>query len=153
MTLPDALVLREALSEAGGFRIGERLTEMSDRPTAVILVDNKMATGLYHKLYEADVVPGRDIAVVGFDDSPQGHFLTPSLTRFRVSLEDLGRKLGEHLCAAIDARAAGEYAEGPQTIWPMEMVPGDSDVLPRMPAWANPQGKRSNPRAVSARRL
>ena len=130
MTLADDLVLREALTEAGGVRIGERLTQFDDPPTAVLLVDNKMATGLYHKLFDVGVIPGRDIAVIGFDDSPQGGYLNPALTRFRLSLEDLGRKLGEHLFAAMDAKAAGTPPPALQTVWPMEMVVGDSDKSP-----------------------
>ena len=130
MTLADDLVLREALTEAGGVRIGERLMQFAEQPTAVLLVDNKMATGLYHKLFDAGVIPGRDIAVIGFDDSPQGHYLNPPLTRFRLSLEDLGRKLGQHLFVAMDAKAAGTPQPALQTIWPMEMVVGESDKSP-----------------------
>ena len=129
--LTDDLVLREPLSEAGGFRLGERLLAMTDRPTAVLLVDNKMATGLYHRFHDAGVVPGRDIAVIGFDDSPQGAFLVPALTRFRVSLSDLGRKLGEDLVEVIEAKAAGQHPPARQTIWPMELIPGESDGPPR----------------------
>jgi DNA-binding LacI/PurR family transcriptional regulator len=127
IALGDELVLREPLSETGGLRVGERLLGLAERPTAILLVDNKMATGLYHRFYEAGIVPGRDVAVIGFDDSPQGAFLTPALTRFHVSLSDLGRTLGEHLVAAMDARAAGHKPAPLQTIWPMQLIPGESD--------------------------
>jgi DNA-binding LacI/PurR family transcriptional regulator len=130
LTLADDLVLREALTEAGGVRVGERLTQFDEPPTAVLLVDNKMATGLYHRLSDAGVIPGRDIAVIGFDDSPHGGYLNPPLTRFRLSLEDLGRKLGEHLFAAMDANVAGAPPPALQTIWPMELVVGESDKGP-----------------------
>lgn len=128
--LREELILREPLSEAGGFHAGERLLAMADRPTAILLVDNKMATGLYHRFREAGVVPGRDITVIGFDDSPQGEFLTPALTRFRVSLADIGRKLGEDLMAVIEAKAAGRPIVPLQTICRMELVPGESDGPP-----------------------
>ena len=125
IVLDDGLVMREPLSEAGGFRIGERLIALDELPSAVLLVDNKMATGLYHQLYDAGVIPGRDIAVIGFDDSPQAQYLSPALTCFRVSLADLGRKLGETLIAAMDAGKSGTRPW--QTVWPMEMVVGKSD--------------------------
>jgi DNA-binding LacI/PurR family transcriptional regulator len=126
IALADDMVLREPLSEAGGFSVGERILAMTTPPSAILLVDNKMATGLYHKFNEAGVVPGRDISVIGFDDSPQGAFLTPALTRFRLSLGELGRKLGEDLVAAMEAKAAGKRLPALQTIWPLELVPGDS---------------------------
>jgi DNA-binding LacI/PurR family transcriptional regulator len=125
IALTDELVIREPLTEAGGSRVGERLMEMHDRPTAVLLVDNKMATGLYHNLYESNLVPGRDIAIIVFDDGPQAQYLSPALTCFRVSLTDLGRKLGETLIGAIEGTASG--ARPQQTIWPMEMAIGKSD--------------------------
>jgi len=125
IALTDELVIREPLTEAGGFRMGHRLMEMDDRPTAVLLVDNKMATGLYHQLYEANLVPGRDIAIIGFDDSPQAQYLSPALTCFRVSLADLGRKLGETLIAAMENKVSGAHPQ--QTVWPMEIVIGESD--------------------------
>jgi DNA-binding LacI/PurR family transcriptional regulator len=141
--LADELVFHEPLTETGGFRLGEQVLAMRDPPSAVLLVDNKMATGLYHKFHEAGVVPGKDIAVIGFDDSPQGAFLTPALTRFRVSLSDLGRQLGEHLVAAMDARAANQPAPALQTIWPMELVPGDSDGPARSASISNRSSRRS----------
>jgi DNA-binding LacI/PurR family transcriptional regulator len=135
IALADELVLREPLSEAGGFNVGERILAMAEAPSAILLVDNKMATGLYHKFNEAGVVPGRDISVIGFDDSPQGAFLTPSLTRFRLSLGGLGNlggKLGEHLTAAMDAKAAGKRPPALHTIWPLELVPGASVGQPKL---------------------
>jgi DNA-binding LacI/PurR family transcriptional regulator len=143
MALDDSLVMREPLSEAGGLRVAERILAMDDRPTAILLVDNKMATGLYHRFHDAGVLPGRDIAVIGFDDSPQGEFLMPALTRFRASLPDLGRKLGEDLVEVIEAKTAGHQPPARQTIWPMELVPGESDGPPR---FAAPPRKRA-PRA------
>jgi DNA-binding LacI/PurR family transcriptional regulator len=123
--LTDELVIRVPLTEAGGFRVGERLAGFDHRPTAVLLVGNKMTTGLYHQLDEADLVPGRDVAIIGFDDSPQTQYLSPALTCFRASLADLGRKLGETLVAVIKKKASRTASK--QTVWPMEMVIGDSD--------------------------
>jgi hypothetical protein len=58
----------------------------------------------------------------------------PALTRFRASLPDLGRKLGEDLVEVIEAKAAGHQPPARQTIWPMELVPGESDGPPRFAA-------------------
>ena len=122
----EGLVLREELTETGGFRVAERLLAMSDRPTAILLVDNKMATGLYRKLGEADVLPGRDIAVIGFDNTPQNQYLSPTLTCFRTELSELGARLGETLINEIDRKAAGTH-KAMQTVWPMQMIVGESD--------------------------
>jgi len=119
--LTDDLVLREAPNEAGGSRIGGRLIAMADRPTAVVLVDNKMATGLYHRLYEAGLAPGRDVAIIVLDDGPHTQYLSPPLTCYRVPLREIGRSLGEMLVNAIDGGAPRHV------ITPMELVAGGSD--------------------------
>lgn len=124
--LAGEYVLRESLTEAGGYRVGERLLSLVDRPTAIVLVENTMAIGLYHKLQDAKLIPGRDIAVVGFDNSPNGEFLRPTLTQFQVSLHDLGGWLGEHMVSLLEAKAAGRRTRHVSKIWPMEMIVGES---------------------------
>ena len=101
-----------------------------------------MAIGLYTKLDEAGLTPGRDIAVVGFDLSPTfAQFLKPSLTQFRLSLVDLGRWLGEHMLRLIEAKQSGETdAIGERKIWPMEIVLGGSTAMrlpTSQPRWAD----------------
>ena len=128
--LTEDLIFREAMSEAGGARLGERLLACEARPTAVVMVENSMAIGLYPKLREAGVKPGRDIAVVGFDQSPTSSlFLQPSLTQFRLSLFDLGDWLGTHMLALLDARRSGRTVAPARKIWPLELVPGESTAM------------------------
>ncbi len=124
--LPHELVLQEPLTESGGYRVGERLLAMNDRPTAVVMVDNNMAIGLYHIFQEAKIIPGKDISVVGFDQSPNGEFLRPSLTQFEVPLGQLGRWLGEHIMLLIQSNAEGKKLEHFAKIWPMKMILGES---------------------------
>jgi DNA-binding LacI/PurR family transcriptional regulator len=126
IVLSEELVLREPLTESGGYRVGERLLAMDERPTAIVLVDNNMAIGLYHIFQDAKIIPGRDISIVGFDESPNGEFLRPSLTQFEVPLVQLGRWLGEHIVLLIEAKAANKRLPHFAKIWPMKMILGDS---------------------------
>ena len=127
--LTDELIIRGSMSEAGGYNIAERLLALENRPTAVVVVENSMAIGLYSKLHEAGVPPGRDIAVVGFDRSlTNGLFLKPSLTQFSLSLVDLGCWLGEHLLELIEAKRKGSPIPFARKIWPLEMVVGGSTM-------------------------
>lgn len=122
-----ALVLRAASSEQGGYQIGHEIMTMRERPTAVILIYELMAIGLYRRLSEAGLRAGRDLAVIGFRESPQARFLSPTLTCFRMSLRDLGIALGESLLASMPAYAE-IYPQGiVHRLWPMELVPAESD--------------------------
>jgi DNA-binding LacI/PurR family transcriptional regulator len=123
------LVIRVKSSEQGGYQAGHELLMIEQRPTAIILIHELMAIGLYRRLSEAGVVPGRDLAVVGFREEPRTHFLQPTLTSFRMSLRDLGAQLGETLLATMPAYA-DHYPQGARNrIWPLELIPGESDAF------------------------
>ncbi|MGO4440661.1 LacI family DNA-binding transcriptional regulator [Rhizobium sp. RAF56] len=125
---PD-LVIRVKSSEQGGYQAGHELLRIEERPTAVILIYELMAIGLYRRLMEAGIVPGRDLAVIGFREEPRAKFLHPALTCFRMSLRDLGIELAETLLATMPAYADA-YPQGRRnTIWPLELAPGESDAF------------------------
>jgi DNA-binding LacI/PurR family transcriptional regulator len=124
-----SLVLRVASSELGGYQLAHDILTMENRPTAVVLVYELLALGLYRGLNEAGVTPGKDIAVIGFRESLVARFLSPTLTCFRLSLRDLGVALGESLLASLPAYAE-IYPQGlVQRVWSMELVPGESDAM------------------------
>lgn len=123
------LVLRVASSELGGYQLAHDILAMEERPTAVVLVYELLALGLYRGLNEAGVTPGKDIAVIGFRESLVAKFLSPALTCFKLSLRDLGIALGESLLASMPAYAE-IYPQGTvRRVWPMELVPGESDAF------------------------
>lgn len=57
------------------------------RPTAFVCASDTLAMGVLHTLAERGLHPGRDIAVVGFDDSQVAQVLQPGLTSVRQPLE------------------------------------------------------------------
>ena len=125
-----SLVVRAASSEQGGYQIAHEILAMRDRPTAVVLIYEQMATGLYRRLDEEGLRPGRDISVIGFRQSPLSRFLSPTLTTFKLSLRDLGVALGESLLASMPAYSE-VYPQGlVQRVWPMQLVAGESDAAP-----------------------
>lgn len=130
ISLPEEYILRAALTEAGGYMVGERILALHRRPTAIVLVESTMALGLYHKFHDAGLTAGREISVVGFDNSPTGDFLRPTLTQFRLSHQDLGRWLGENIVAQLATKAKNKRIKQVNKIWPMEMIVGGSSGAP-----------------------
>jgi DNA-binding LacI/PurR family transcriptional regulator len=128
------IVLRGRSSELGGYQIGSQLVELKERPTAILLVYELLAMGLYRRLNEAGLAPGRDIAVIGFREGPQARFLSPTLTCFRMSLHDLGVTLGESLLAALPAFREAYPLGTVHKVWPLHLVPGESDDFYVRPA-------------------
>ncbi len=128
LALDPALIVRSSPSESGGYAIARTLLAGDPRPTAVVLVNESVSTGLYRGLNEAGYRPGRDIAIIG-RENPATRFLSPTLTSFRQSLRDLGIALGEALLASMPAYA-DIYPFGiVRKVWPIELVPGESDAF------------------------
>ncbi|MBB5572647.1 MULTISPECIES: substrate-binding domain-containing protein [Rhizobium] len=124
-----ALVIRAKSSEQGGYQVADELLRLEDRPTAVILIYELMAIGFYRRVMESGIIPGRDIAVVGFREAPRAKFLQPPLTCFRTSLHDLGVELAEILLSGMPAYSEEYPGKTRQTIWPLELMPGESDAF------------------------
>jgi DNA-binding LacI/PurR family transcriptional regulator len=125
---PD-LIVRVPNTEAGGYQLGQDLLAIQDRPTAVILVQETLAIGLYRSLGEASLEPGRDLSVIGFRQNPTCRFLSPSLTCFSLSLQELGVRLGEVLMNVMHRGPSEADPEPVRQLWPMTLVPGQSDQL------------------------
>lgn len=124
-----SLVIRVKSSEQGGYQAANELLLLEERPTAVILIYELMAIGLYRRLMESGVMPGRDLAVIGFRDAPRARFLQPSLSCFRMSLYDLGVELGRMLLANMPAYQDFYPGDGRNIIWPLELIVGESDLF------------------------
>jgi DNA-binding LacI/PurR family transcriptional regulator len=121
-----ALVLRSTSDQNGGYAIAKQMLAMQPRPTAILITSEVIHIGLYRGLIEAGVRPGRDIAVIGRNNS-QTQFLSPTLTGFNTSLRDLGIALAEALLATMPAYA-GHYPHGlTRRLWPMDLREGESD--------------------------
>jgi DNA-binding LacI/PurR family transcriptional regulator len=128
LALEDDLIFRSMPSEAGGYQIARAILTCKERPTAVVLVNETIAIGLYRGLEEAGVKPGRDIAVIG-RHSPHARFLSPSLTSFSLNLRDLGISLAETLLASMPLYAELYPQDPSRRLWPMDFVPGESDTF------------------------
>ncbi len=123
--LPATYLPRLGHGEAGGYRAGEALLALDERPTAVLAAGRTLAVGLYDRLREAGVRPGRDLAVIGLHCDAQAQFLSPSLSCFQSDLPRVGRELGGALLAAMGR--AGDGVRLVQCLVPVTFRQGDSE--------------------------
>lgn len=124
---PD-LIFVTRLDAAAGYELVDDLLHLDDRPTAIILVYEIAAMGIYRRLAELGLTPGKDLAVIGFRDEPAIRFLSPSLTTFTVSLHDIGVALGTALINQIPQYAGHSGPRVTQTRFLLDLRAGDSDV-------------------------
>jgi DNA-binding LacI/PurR family transcriptional regulator len=121
------LVFVTRLEEAAGYALVDDLLRLDDRPTAIVLVYEIAAIGIYRRLAERGLEPGKDLAVIGFRDEPAIRFLAPSLTTFSISLHDIGVALGTALVDQIPQYAGHSAQRVAQVLCPLSLRPGDSD--------------------------
>ena len=97
-------ILRGDFSEESGYRAGQQLQSLANRPQAIFAANDMMAIGCLFALTEAGLHVPKDIALVGFDDIPIARFVTPPLTTVRVRMADMGGRALEQLAFIIANR-------------------------------------------------
>ena len=82
---------------ASGEVAGEALLGLKGRPTAIFASNDDMAAGVMHVAHRMGLDIPRDLAVVGFDDTPLSRQIWPSLTTIRQPIRMIGERAAEIL--------------------------------------------------------
>ncbi len=130
LAFDPALEISVEISEEGGTVLADRLLGLAPRATAALLINEFLAIGLYHRLGQRGIVPGRDLAVIGFRDNPQVRFLSPRLSCYHAALPELGAMLGETLLARMPTLKDTGARDGSRRLWPLDFIQGESDGGP-----------------------
>jgi len=70
--------------------------------TAVFCMNDLMAGGAYDYLYENNIIVGRDISIVGYDNNEISKYLRPQLTTSGIPLEEIGRVTAEYFIKSLE---------------------------------------------------
>ena len=109
-------------------RLGGRLLDVPDRPTAILCFSDLMARGVIDAARARGLDVPRDLTVVGFDDDP---LAAAGLTTVCQDLGAKGRAAADALFAAMDAARAGERLAPTHTLLATELVVRGSSGPPR----------------------
>ena len=90
LELPDGYVRQGDFSSASGYRETCALLALPEPPTAVVAASDLMALAALQAIWESGRRPGRDVAVVGFDDLEAAALAYPPLTTIRQDRQELG---------------------------------------------------------------
>ncbi len=74
--------------------------------SAVFVANDQMALGLLRAMHEAERRIPDEVSVVGFDDTPEAPYFTPSLTTVRQDFGEVGSRSLAVLVRAIEAGGA-----------------------------------------------
>lgn len=79
----------------GGYRFTDELLERG--ATAIFCMNDLMAVGVYDRVGELGLAPGKDISIVGYDNRSISKYAIPAITTVELPLNDIGYKAGEVL--------------------------------------------------------
>jgi LacI family transcriptional regulator len=97
----ESLVIESAPTRAGGRQAIERALQSANPPSAVVCYNDIVAMGATRALTERGVAPGRDLAVVGFDDIAEAEHNAPPLTTVSADTREMGKRCAESLLGLI----------------------------------------------------
>jgi len=95
------LVFPGAPNRRGGREAMERALATSRPPTAALCYNDIAAIGASRALIHRGMTPGKDMAIVGFDDIAEAQENAPPLTTVNVGIADLGTHCANSLLGLI----------------------------------------------------
>jgi LacI family transcriptional regulator len=110
----EELVRHGDFSSTSGYREACALLALAERPTAIVAASDLMALAAMQAIRDAGLQPGRDVAVVGFDDLEAAALAYPPLTTIRQDRQELG---------TLAATRAIELIEQPDVVPPDTVLP------------------------------
>jgi LacI family transcriptional regulator len=118
LAVPDEYVREADFSSASGYRETCALLALPERPTAIVAASDLMALAALQAIRDVGLQPGRDVAIVGFDDLEAAALAHPPLTTIRQDRQELGTVAAERAIELIEDPEATPTA----TVLPVELV-------------------------------
>ncbi|MEL6201090.1 MAG: LacI family DNA-binding transcriptional regulator [Pseudomonadota bacterium] len=87
-----------------GFGAASQFLALLPRPTAAVCWNDLVAIGLMSGIARAGLVPGKDIAVTGYDDLEEASIATPALTTVWNGQRDVGTMAARALLQRIEGK-------------------------------------------------
>ena len=117
--VPDLISRAEGTAE-NARAAAERWLALEDnrRPTGIVALTDTMAIGAIQAGQARGFTIGRDLGIVGFDNSPMAEYLAPPLTSIRQPIRAVGHKCIEMLVA----RLKGEPLPEKKVLFKPELV-------------------------------
>jgi LacI family transcriptional regulator len=100
--LAVAAIAESLPTKDGGFTEMERLLGARKRPSAVVCFNDVVAIGAMLAAARHGLRVGRDIAIVGFDDTEEARHVSPALTTISVDAVGLGERAAQMLLRQIN---------------------------------------------------
>ena len=101
---PDLMRVDNSYDAESGYAAMNEVLNSGKQPTAVIAINDFVATGVIRSILEHGLKIPQDISIVSQDNTFIAHAYVPSLTSIDFNYEEYGQKLIETAVAVIEGR-------------------------------------------------
>ena len=112
-------------SSSSSYHLTLDLFQMKDPPTAIVF-QTETANGILCGLKELNMIPGKDVAMIGYDDLEIAKIHRPPLSVLRPFARDAGLRVVEILIEVIKGADPGDFQE----IRDVELVVRETSLPP-----------------------
>lgn len=112
------LVVHGDFTLESGILAGQKLLQVSPRPTAIFSFNDRMAVGAMRSARDLDLKIPHDLSIIGFDDVEVAQASDPPLTTIRQPAMGMGQAAARKLFALIN----NENDIRTETILPIELI-------------------------------
>lgn len=125
LTIAPAMIAEGNYTYQSGLDVGLAILSRDERPTAIFVSNDEMATGVIIAARRLGIDIPNDLSIVGFDDTPMSNQVWPALTTVRWPIVDMSR------AAAAKLIAGSGQAPDENTFLTSVLVKRDSVAPPR----------------------
>jgi len=101
LSFKNSLIFESDFTFDGGKRVYQQLRPVLRDIQAVFCANDEMALAIMEEMKKEGIVPGKDIAVVGFDDVFWSEYIAPPLTTVHQPMYDLGKISAQRIVSRL----------------------------------------------------
>lgn len=120
--LNEAFIIPTEITREGGAKAVQKLLKLEERPTAIFCFNDFVAHGVILELRKIGLQPGKDIAVVGFDNTYESSLYSPPLT----TVSSFPTLIGSHAACLLYKRMTEKLGEKQRLILKPSLVVRES---------------------------
>lgn len=91
-----------SFSPKDGYVLFKELMGKENRPTAIFIANDSLATGCYKAAYEMNIHIPNDVSLIGFNDLPSAQYMIPPLTTVRLDIHYMAELAVTLLMSMLD---------------------------------------------------
>jgi LacI family transcriptional regulator len=106
--IPQHWVFRGDMSQRSGYEEANKILDLPNRPTAIVVCNDLMAFGAMSAVQDRGLEVGTDISIIGFDNTPMSAHTHPPLTTVHQPIYQIGNMVCEMLIQRVQGQELEE---------------------------------------------